>query len=117
MRAYRPSAPFNVAFKLLIPQTSTSHGVTVKTYTDVSKAPLSYGTFRTFGGTEALENDVYTVLDTATIETWYRPDLTAGCRLYMCDTGETYDVIGTPEDIQMRHQYLTFKVQKVGGLA
>lgn len=117
MRAYKPSAPFNVAMYLLIPTTTMSHGTAVKSYPSTKNAPIINVSFRTFGGTESLVNDVLVTLDTATVETWYRSDIKSNCRLVMCDTGEEYEIIGTPEDIQMRHQYLTFKVEKVGGLA
>lgn len=114
MRNYTPSAPFNVAMRLLIPTTTKSHGTTVKSY-EVQNSPLIYGSFRTFGGTETRENEILTVLDTARVETWYRPDIKADCRLLVCETGDVYEIIGTPEDINMRHQYLSFKVEKVGG--
>ena len=38
-------------------------------------------------------------------------------RIYICETGQAYDVLGDPEDIEMRHQYLQIKVRKVGGKA
>jgi head-tail adaptor len=54
---------------------------------------------------------------TATIDTWYRPDIKADCRILLCDTEQMYDIISEPEDIDMRHQFLQFKVRKVGGKA
>ena len=56
-----------------------------------------------------------TVVKTAVVETWYRPDITSDWHLYICETGEEYQVIGDPENIDMRHQYLRIKVEKVGG--
>lgn len=115
--AYRPSAPFTVPMKLLVPVNGDSYGVTTKAYSEPSKSELFFGSFRTFGGTESLKNDLWTIVDTAVIDTWYRPDIKSDCRIYMCDTGDVYEVIGTPEDIDRRHQYLKFKVKKVGGKA
>lgn len=116
-RAYRIYAPFNVAMKLLIPTSKVVKGVTVKTFPNPEDAPLIMGSFRTFGGTENLENNIYTIRDTATIETWYRPDIQADCRLYVCQTGQTYEIIATPENINMQNQYLQIKVEKIGGKA
>lgn len=116
-RNYKPQVPFSVPMKLLIPTTTVVKGVTKKTFPKVEDAPLFFGSFRTFGGTETTSNDTYTILDTATIDTWYRPDIKADCKIYICQTGETYEVIGTPENVLMRNQYLQFKVQKVGGKA
>lgn len=113
--AYKPSAPFTVPMKLLKPTSTQAYGVATKTYTSVASADVFYGSFRTFGGTEAYKDNVLTIVDTGVIDTWYRPDITADCQIYLCDSGETYDIIGTPEDIEFRHQYLKFKVQKAGG--
>ena len=69
---------------------------------------------KTFGGTERTNNDVVTIEDTAVIETWYRPDIKADCRIQNAD-GKTYEVIGTPENINMRNQILKFKIRAVSG--
>lgn len=117
LRHYKPSAPFNVPMKLLVPVTSKEYGVVKKTFTTPDASELFYGSFRTFGGTENLKDDVYTIINTAVIDTWYRPDIKADCKIYLCDTEQIYDIVSDPEDIDFRHQYLQFKVQKVGGKA
>lgn len=116
--AYRPSAPFTVPIKLLVPTTTKEYGVVKKGFTDPSDIPDSeviFCSFRSFGGTENVRDDLYTIINTAVIDTWYRPDIKADCQIYLCETGETYDIIQQPEDIDMRHQYMRFKVQKTGG--
>lgn len=116
-RNYKPSAPFNVAMKLLVPVTANAYGAVKKTFTAPDVSELFFGSFRTFGGTESMRDDVYTIINTAVIDTWYRQDITAGCQVYICDTGDIYDIISDPEDIDFRHQYLQFKVRKAGGQA
>ena len=113
--AYKPAAPFTTPAKLLKPDVSKAYGVNNKTFSDPEKSETIFISFRTFGGTESLKNDLWTVIDTAIIDTWYRPDIKSDCRIYLCETGEIYDIIGDPEDIDRRHQYLRFKVKKVGG--
>ncbi len=115
MRRYKPSAPFDVAFKLLKPTSTVVKGVTKKVFPSPENGELFFGSFRTYGGSENTSNDVYTVFDTGVIDTWYRPDITSDCKVYICETGEEYEIINRPENIEMRHQYLQFKVQKVGG--
>lgn len=116
--SYKPQVPFNVAFKLLQPVATKVQGVVKKTFENPDDVQAYFfGSFRTFGGTEREVNDVYTVEDTATIECWYDPAINAACRVYVCDTGATYEVIGTPENINMRNQYMKFKVRKIGGAA
>ena len=118
--AYRPMTPFNVAMKLLVPTWGSVNGVRKKTYPapeDVTDALLFFGSFRTFGGTERDSNGLYTIENTAIIETWYRSEITADCRVAVLETGDVYDIMGTPENIEMRNQFLKFKVRAVGGKA
>lgn len=114
-RDFKPYTPFNVAMKLLVPAYSTVKGVRVKTFPEPENAPFVFGSFRSFVGAETTENDLEVVSRTAYIDTWYRPDIKANCRLYICDTGDTYEVIGDPENIALRNQWLKIRVQKIGG--
>ena len=116
-KAYRPSAPFNVAMKILVPTGERVQGALKKTFSAPAASKGFNGSFKTFGGTENIKDCVLTVVDTAVIETWYRPDIKADCQIYVCETGAVYEIIGTPEDINMRHQFMKFKVQKAGGKA
>ena len=115
MKSYRPSAPFSTAMKLLKPVETKVKGVVKKVYSDPEDSDLIYGSFRTFGGTETNVDGLYTIQNTGNIETWFRPDIKSDCRIYIIQTGEVYDVIGQPENINMRNQYLKFKVEKTGG--
>lgn len=114
-RNYKPSAPFSVAMKLLVPVTTSEFGVTKKAFSQPEDSELFFGSFRTFGGTESMQDDVYTIVNTAVVDTWFRPDITADCQIYLCDNGQVYDIVSDPEDIDFRHQYMQFKVKKVGG--
>ena len=115
-KAYRPSSPFNVAMKLLTPTETMVKGSRKNVYPDPSKVDsIFFGSFRTFGGTENFSNDVYTVESTGTIDTWFDPAITADCRIYICETGETWEVLGRPENITMQNQYMQVKFKQVGG--
>jgi len=117
-KGYKPSMPFNVPMKLLIPTETVVTGTTKKVFplpSEVADDLLFFGSFRTFGGTENIQNGVYTLINTATIDTWYRPEIKSNCRVYLCDTEQTYEIISDPEDINMMHQFLQFKVKKIGG--
>ena len=74
---------------------------------------LFYASFRSFGGTERNENGLYSIIDTATIETWFRPDIKADCRVKIGD--DVFEILGTPENINMRNQYLRIKVRRLAG--
>lgn len=117
MRAYSPPAQFNVPMRLLVPSVEIIQGVTQKIFSSLENSALFFGSFRTFGGTENLSNGVHTLISTATVDTWYRPDIKPDCRIFLCDTGEIYDIISDPENIDRKNQYLQFKVRKSGGTA
>lgn len=112
---YKPKIPFNVPMTLLVPEWKTVNGVRKKTYP--LEGELIFCSFRTFGGTETTVNGVYALEKTATIETHYRPDITADCRIILEQTRDTYEIIGDPENIEMRNQFMKFKVRKIGGKA
>lgn len=110
--AYTPPERFDIPMFLLSPTGNKISGVDQKVWPQTG--PMFFGSFRTFGGTETTINGVYAVKSTATIETWYRPDIKAGCRIQLYD-GDAYEIVGDPEDINRRHQYLKIRVERVKG--
>lgn len=108
---YRPSGPFTTAMQLFIPEKTKVKGVTTKRYPETGVT--FFGSFRTFLGTERVVNDVLVIDDTATIETWYRSDINPDCKIVVA--GTEYEIIGTPENIEMRNQFLLFKVRAIKG--
>lgn len=111
MADYKPNTPFNVAAFLLVPTTSTIKGVPKKVYT-AEKNPF-FCSFKTFGGTEKISNDTIVVENTAVVETYYDPRIKSDCRISV--DGLDYEILGTPENINMRNQYTKFKVKAVKG--
>lgn len=112
-QGYRPKSPFNVPMYLLIPQKTTEKGSTKNKYPETGD--VIFASFRTFGGTEKIVDNVLSIENTAVVETWYRPDIKSDCALKMIDNGIVYEIIGTPENINMRNQYLKFKVRAIKG--
>lgn len=113
MADYKPSFPFSVPIELLIPTSTKIKGVSVKTFPD-SGIRLNCS-FKTYGGTESTVNGVVTVIDTAIVETWFRPDIKSDCRIKNLQSGQVYEIIGKPENINMRNQFVKFKVKAVEG--
>jgi len=113
MADFKPSFPFSTPIELLIPTYTKKKGVKVKEFPQTG-IRLNCS-FKTYGGTETTTNDLYTVIDTAIIETWYRPDIKADCRIKLWATGQVYEIIGKPENIDMRNQFVKFKVRAVEG--
>lgn len=120
MATYRPQTNFNVPMKVLIPTYVNVKGVNKKVYPDIANVSddcLVFASFKTYGGSETNVNDVYTIIDTATVTTWYNPLITSECRIALMDNSKIYEVINEPENIEMRNQFMQFKVKRVGGKA
>lgn len=115
MAHFKLSAPLSTPLVLLIPEYSEAYGVESKAYPALSDGILIYGSFRTFGGTERSVNGLYSVENTATVDTWYRPDIKSNCRIGVPQTGAVYEILGEPENIEMRNQYMRLKLQEVKG--
>lgn len=94
------------------------NGVRKKVYPDpkdVSDDLIFFGNFRTFGGTESNVNGVISIVNTAIIDTWYRPEIRSDCMVVLLNTNAVYEIIGDPENIEMRNQFLKFKVKMTAG--
>lgn len=103
---------YNVPLMLYIPKQVTAKGSTKNVYPTESE--IIYCSFKTFGGTENFSNDTLVVEDTAVIETWYRPDIKSDCRIQTVD-GKRYEILGTPENINMQCQIMRFKIRAIKG--
>lgn len=108
--AYRPKEPFTTPCVLYHPATVTVAGVTKKAWSEVG---VIFCSFKTYGGTDTVSNGQLVVQDTATVETWYRPDIKSDCKLVL--NGKSYEIIGEPENIEQRNQFIKFKVSAVRG--
>lgn len=120
MSRFRPAAPFVTPMYLLNPTYKTVKGLRSPTYPDPAKLTeddLIFGTFRSYGGTDTVTNDLATVEKTGYVDTWYRSDIKSNTRLYIIPTGDIYEILGDPEDISLRHQYMKIRVRKIGGAA
>ena len=113
MSDFKPPYPFAAPVELLIPSYTSAKGVESKSYP--STGLRINCSWKTYGGTETDIDGVFAVLKTATVVTWYRPDIKSDCRLRLMQTGEEYEIIGEPENIDMRCQFLRLKVKAVTG--
>lgn len=115
MANYKPTITSTIPLLLLIPTYSQVSGVTKKSFPSPDEGILFYGSFKTYGGTERDVNGIYSIIDTATISCFYRPDIKSDCRIAVPATGAIYEVINEPENFEMRNQFLLFKVKRVKG--
>ena len=119
MANYVPDLSNSIPLIILTPTYKKVQGVEKLTYPSIqdavkNKDNIFFGTFKTYGGTERDVNGIYSIEDTATIECWFRPDIKSNCRVGL-ETGEIYNILGEPENVSKRNQFLKFKVKRVKG--
>ncbi|WP_302153519.1 phage head closure protein [Eubacterium ventriosum] len=110
MNRFKANLPFNVPAILFVPTEKRVKGVLTKEYKEKANIFVS---FKTFGGTESNSNGQLVIENTATVQTWWNDEIKANCRLKI--NGVDYEIIGTPENINMMNQFLQFKVKAVKG--
>lgn len=115
MATFKPVLDNPIPLVLLQPTYSKVQGVTKKAFPALNDGILFYGSFKTYGGTERDVNGLYSIEDTAIIVCFFRPDILSDCRIGVPQTGAIYEVIGEPENINMRNQFLRFKVKRIKG--
>lgn len=111
----KPPEQMTTPMRLQKRSIKTVHGADTPDYSDADQDPVIMCNFKSKGGTEAIHNGQYIVLDTATVQTWYRPDIKKGDRLILEQDGSIWDIKGNPENVEMRNQILILKVQNAGG--
>lgn len=113
MRRLAKGAQKTTPYMRLVAKSERVNGVTVKTYDP--DGVVRFCNFSTYGGTEQVVNGVLSVEDTAQMVTWYEPDITSADRIRLLETGTDYEIIGEPENIELRMQEMQFKVRRVKG--
>lgn len=83
-----------------------------RTYADSFIFPCN---FSSYGGTESIVNGVLVINKTATITCRYFPEIKANCCIKLLQSNEEYEIIGEPENIEMRNMWLVFKVRQIKG--
>lgn len=87
-------------------------GVLVKKKTPVCSI---FCNFKTYGGTEKEVNGVIAVEDTATITTWYNPEIKSNGMLKRLTDGAEFEILGEPEDMEQRRMVMRFKIRRIKG--
>lgn len=112
---YRPTEASQMTTPMQLQQPSevAQYGVATKTWQTVAGTIMC--NFKTYGGTETVSNNILSVEDTAQIVCWYRPDIKSNCRLIRLSDGAAFEILGEPENIEMRNQFLKFKIRRIKG--
>lgn len=97
---------------LLVPTMQDYKGVRKNTF---AGAGTFFANFKTYGGTELHVDGILQVEETASVTTWFRPDITSACRIQRATDGAVFEILGEPENIEQRNMILKFKVRRIKG--
>lgn len=86
------------------------NGRTIKNYEEVGRVK---GQFKQKGTREQTANGVYVVNDNITFITWWKKDFQASDILNI--NGVDYQIIGTPENVELRGKYAVINLEKIEG--
>ena len=88
------------------------------TYNETGKTEQSWCVWKNYGGTEKSVGSGQITLveydDTANIQMRYTPLVSQHSIIQNLLTKEKYRIISIPDDINQLHQFLVFKVKKIG---
>ena len=108
-------SPMITVIRLKKRQEILVNGAPKPSYIDANPA-LDCCNWKGMGGTEVNSNGLLLYANTAQVVMWYRSDISIKDLVVLNDTaGQEYEIVSPPENIEMRCQYLSFKVQRVGG--
>lgn len=117
---FRPKAAeqMTTPFKLQQAIFTSVYGVNKKIYT--TSEDTRFCNFKSKGGTDKTVNGVLVVEDTAEVTTWFDPDITSDCRIKLLISDDdknnpVYEIINEPENIELRNQFIKFKVRRIKG--
>ena len=120
---FRPSeaGQMTTPLQLQQPVAATSYGVNRKTYQNTKSVVMA--NFKTFGGTEKTDNGILSVEETAQAVCRYIPDIKSDTRFILLPAGfneagkpnAVYEVLGDPENIEMRNMFLKIKLRRIKG--
>lgn len=106
---FKPNLPFRIKAKCYKVNQRNINGRLKDEITDSYTS--FFCSFKTYGGTEVVENGVMKVLPTGTIHTFYNKNI--GQTSVIEIGGFKYKIISPIENIDMRNMYYVFKVVKI----
>ena len=112
---YRPqkSAQMTTPCRLQMPTTENINGALKKTYSNAEYVTMC--NFSTYSSADSESDGVGVVAENMTVTTFFDPAIVSGCRLVNLENGLLYEIVGAPENVEMRNMFSVFKVQRVRG--
>lgn len=71
--------------------------------------------FSTYNSTEIEVNGLLTVEENTIATMWYDPEISASCRIKRLTDCAIFEIVGEPENVEMRNMFCIAKVRRVRG--
>lgn len=111
--AYIPSQILNVPARIHHCTYEKVNGVNTAVYTECED--IVWVSAKSYGGKEQVVDGQYTIIDTMTFNTYYRPDIQAQDLIELVETGDKYEILNTPENVEMRGMFMRFEGRRYHG--
>ena len=116
--SYIPDLKDFVPLILLKPTKKMVSGLETKVFPKLEEGELFQGSVKFYNlpfNKDKKLNDLAVIADTATVNTWFNPEIKSDCRVAFANTGAIFDIIGEPENINQRSQFMSFKLRRIKG--
>lgn len=112
---YVPDAVLNQPARIYHATYTRVNGVMNKTYETDDE--IFWVAAKSYGGTEEVIDGIYTVIDTVEFTAYYNPNLHSEDRIELVGNGDMFDILNTPENIDMRGAFMRFKGRRINAKA
>lgn len=110
---YVPNAVLNVPARIWHCAYVRQNGVQTASYTPDDD--ILWIGVKSYGGTEKTVDGVYSVEDTIEVTGYYTPNLKSSDRIQLLGDGSFWEVLNTPENIDMRGAFMRLKCRRYHG--
>jgi head-tail adaptor len=108
---FKPNLQFTTPIRVQHRVETDVNGAPAISYEDADPA-LDFCNWKGKGGTESVQSGALTVLDTAEITMWYRPDINERDQVLLNDNEALAYEVTNVENVEMRNIYLILKVKR-----
>lgn len=110
---YVPNAVLNVPVRIWHCAYVRQNGVQKASY--IPDDDIIWVGVKSYGGTEKTVDGVYSVEDTIEVTGYYTPNLKSSDRIQLLGDGSFWEVLNTPENIDMRGAFMRLKCRRYHG--
>lgn len=110
---YVPTGVLNTPCRIHHAEYEVVNGVNTPCYIPDEK--VIFLACKSYGGSEKVVDNQYTIIDTMTFVGYYDPTLKAQDLIEIVKDGTKWEILNTPENVDLRGAFMTFKARRYHG--